>query len=57
MYLYWRVQQDLSCLGEAIVFHDPRFSREFRQWALRNIEGLRLAADFDPETALQPNLN
>jgi hypothetical protein len=57
MYLYWRVQQDLSCLGETIVFHDPKFSREFKAWVMRNAGGLRLAIDFDPELALGPNLN
>ena len=25
MYVYWRIQQDLNCLGEMIVFHDPSF--------------------------------
>jgi len=43
MYLYWRVQQDLSCLGEVITFHDPRFIRCFRQWIARNAAGLALA--------------
>jgi hypothetical protein len=57
MYLYWRIQQDLSCLGEEIVFHDPSFSRNFKNWVRRNAEGLRLAHDFDQETVRRPNLN
>ena len=25
MFLYWRIQNDLKCLGETIQVHDPRF--------------------------------
>lgn len=57
MYLYWRIQQDLSCLGEVIAFHDPRFIRSFQEWVRRNTTGLRLAEDLYSEQALRPNLN
>ena len=57
MYLYWRVQQDLYCLGETITFHDPRFIRCFQKWVRRNIAGLRLAEDFDPDQTSQPTMN
>ena len=57
MYLYWRIQQDLDCLGEVITFHDPRFIRSFRRWIRRNSAGLRLASDLYHEKALRPCLN
>jgi hypothetical protein len=43
MHIYWRVQQDLSCLGEVIQFHDPRFIRSQRQWIQRNFAGIAMA--------------
>lgn len=57
MYLYWRVQQDLNCLGESITFHDPRFARSFKNWVRRNIAGLRLAENTDPVKTLRPSMN
>ena len=32
MHLYWRIKEELSYLGEVLVFTDPRFIREFRRW-------------------------
>ena len=43
MYLYWRVQQDLSCLGEIIRFHDPALIRSMQIWVRKNIGGLAMA--------------
>jgi hypothetical protein len=43
MHIYWRIQQDLSCLGEFIQFHDPSFIRCQRQWIKRNASGIALA--------------
>jgi len=43
MHIYWRVQQDLNCLGEVIQFHDPSFIRSQRQWIQRNASGIALA--------------
>ena len=43
MYLYWRVQQDLNCLGEIIRFHDPALIRSMQQWVRKNIGGLTMA--------------
>jgi hypothetical protein len=43
MYIYWRVQQDLNCLGEVIQFHDPSFIRNQRQWIQKNSAGIALA--------------
>ncbi|MFW5854668.1 MAG: hypothetical protein ACOCW9_05015 [Thermodesulfobacteriota bacterium] len=43
MHLYWRIRQDLDCLGEFIRFHDPAMIRSLRKWARKNITGLVLA--------------
>ncbi len=43
MQLYWRVQQDLSCLGEIIRFHDPALIRSMQRWVRKNIGGLTMA--------------
>jgi len=43
MHIYWRVQQDLNCLGEVIQFHDPSFIRSQRQWIQRNAAGIAMA--------------
>lgn len=43
MFLYWRVQQDLNCLGEVIQFHDPTFIRCQKQWVRKNAIGIALA--------------
>ncbi|MCP4693399.1 MAG: hypothetical protein GY859_35495 [Desulfobacterales bacterium] len=46
MYLYWRVQQDLNCLGETIMFHEPCFIRSMKEWVKKNAGGLSLTEDF-----------
>jgi hypothetical protein len=57
MHLYWRIQQDLNCMGELIVFHDPCFIRRFRQWARKNAAGLAVAEGFSLEDLVRPSLN
>jgi len=57
MHFYWRVQQDLNCLGETIVFHDPGFIRRFRQWVRKNAVGLAAAEGFSLDDLLRPCLN
>jgi hypothetical protein len=42
-YLYWRIQQDLNCLGEALAFPDPRFQGAMRRWMERNAGSMALA--------------
>jgi len=37
MHLYWRIKEELWYLGEDLVFLDPRFIREYRRWAERNL--------------------
>ncbi len=45
MYLYWRINNDLNCLGESIKFHDPVFIRCYKQWIKENASALVLAED------------
>jgi hypothetical protein len=42
MYIYWRVQQDLTCLGEELQFHDPALIRSLRRWMRKNFIGLAM---------------
>jgi hypothetical protein len=57
MFFYWRVQQDLDCLGEKLVFINPALNRSYLRWARKNAFGIALAEDFPLETLLQPNFN
>ena len=65
MYFYWRIMEELKYMGEALVFHDPSFKREYRQWIQKNQTALALSAvekerkilnDFDP-FGIVPSLN
>ncbi len=53
MHIYWRIQQDLNCLGEVLIFKSPSLIREYTKWArkkagcLAMIEGITLSADFE----------
>lgn len=57
MFLYWRIQQDLNCLGEFLVFRDPSFNRCFREWMKKNAAGIALAEDWDPVISTKTRLN
>ena len=57
MHLYWRIQQDLNCLGETIQFHDPGLIRSYKEWVQRNIAGIILAEDIEFEAFIKPRLN
>jgi len=57
MYLYWRIQQDLNCLGEFLMFRDPCFSRCFRDWMRRNATGIALAEEWIWQSAPKSHLN
>ena len=57
MHLYWRIQQDLSCMGEYLVFHDPSLNRCFREWIKKNAAGLALAEDWPQQALFQISLN
>ncbi len=43
MYLYWRINNDLNCIGESITFHNPVFIRCYHQWIKENAYALALA--------------
>lgn len=51
MHLYWRVQQDLNCLGDCIWFHDPSLIRSLRSWVRKNMRGLALAEGWSAASA------
>ena len=57
MYLYWRVQQDLNCLGEVLRFIDPALKRCYTRWMRKNASGIALAEDLPLETLFQQSLN
>jgi len=53
MYLYWRIQQDLNCLGEVIRFHDPAFINALHKWVRKNFSNIALAEGFYPDEIFQ----
>jgi hypothetical protein len=57
MHVYWRVQQELNCLGEALKFVDPSLKRSFKQWLKKNASGLAMAEQQDVVFAPWPYLN
>ena len=54
MQLYWRIQQDLSCLGETIGFTHPGFKRCYLLWIRKNAVGLALAEGLTWEALIRP---
>jgi hypothetical protein len=57
VYLYWRVQQDLHCLGESLKFIDPSLKRSFEQWLKKNASGLAMQNCGKPVRLPWPCLN
>jgi hypothetical protein len=57
MYLYWRINNDLNCLGESIRFHDPVFIRCYHQWIKENANTLALAEDLISNDSFNVCLN
>jgi len=57
MYIYWRIQQDLNCMGEVIKFHDPSFIRCYLQWLERHAAAISMAENCNLEQWPQPSLN
>ena len=57
MYVYWRINNDLNCIGESIVFHDPAFIRSYRQWVSENAYALALAEGLPVDEPIQVSLN
>jgi len=57
MHLYWRIQQDLSCLGETIGFTHPGFRRSYFLWVRKNAVGIALAEGWCIKALARPSLN
>ncbi len=57
MFFYWRIQQDLSCLGEYLIFRDPGLSRCWQAWMRRNAAGIVLAEDWGLDSNDRSHLN
>lgn len=57
MFLYWRINNDLNCLGESITFHNPVFIRCYHQWIKENAYALALAEDLIGSESLDVCLN
>lgn len=57
MYLYWRINNDLNCLGENMLFHDPVFIRCYNQWLKKNAYVLAMAEGLLDMDYLNVSLN
>ena len=57
MHLYWRINQDLECLGEYLVFNDPRFVRCFKAWIFKNRDSLFLMHAEELAKGALPSVN
>ena len=57
MFFYWRIQQDLNCMGEYLIFRDPSLSRCWRAWMQRNAGGIVLAEDWGADRKSKAHLN
>jgi hypothetical protein len=57
MHLYWRIQQDLNCLGEIIIFHDPSLIRSLRTWLRKNYSMVVLAEGLGADGPTAENQN
>ena len=57
MFLYWRIQQDLDCLNEVVIFHNPSFIRSYQKWLKRNAVGILLAEGIDCSNMIISGLN
>ena len=57
MHLYWRVQNDLDCLGEIIHFHDPSLIRCIQIWVRKNMTSLIMASDIHSDETLGVSRN
>ncbi len=42
MHFYWRIIEELKCLGETWVFNDPSLRRSYTIWIHRNADAVRL---------------
>jgi len=49
MHFYWKMFEELTYLGETLVFRDPSLRRCFETWITRNAFALYLAEGYDPK--------
>jgi hypothetical protein len=57
MHIYWRIQNELSTMGEFLIFLDPSLNRSFRDWIKRNLSGLSWTEDWDQAIKGKHTLN
>lgn len=57
MHLYWRIQQDLRCLGERIQWNHPGLHKSYERWLKKNAAALAMAEDFCLAELFRPCLN
>lgn len=57
MYIYWRVQQELSEIGCILVFHHPGMKRELEKWIVKNAAGLAIAEDLTGKDLIKMSLS
>lgn len=57
MHIYWRIQQDLNCLGEVLIFKNPSFIREYTNWAAKKAACLAMLENIDLEKTIEAELN
>lgn len=57
MHIYWRVQQDLTCMGEVLHFHDPALIRSLRHWMRKNFVGLAMVQGHRQTDTIQISRN
>ena len=54
MFTYWRIFEELKCLGENASFVDPGLARCYRQWLVRHSEALLMDGNRMPANSLLP---
>lgn len=57
MFLYWRIQKELECLDEVMIFHNPSLIRSYKKWLKRNAAGVLLAEGIDCDNMIISGLN
>jgi hypothetical protein len=57
MHIYWRVQQDLTCMGEVLHFRDPALIRSLRRWMRKNFIGLAMVQGHRQTDTIQISRN
>ena len=55
MHSYWRIIEELKCLGEVMVFHDPSLKRCYEEWICKKAKVL-LMLEIESERKPSPFL-